>query len=400
MQNTEEEPIELETIQTATAAHTRYFSSSPAATLHEKIQGFVLRLPPHNIAHATFMQPFQCDLPPQCQETHRITHTGTTTRCKTHRRNRLNSKRSKPQPPHTRGTFHRRLQPLYTEKRKVWCSGFLPTTHGMQHSCSHSNAICTPLRHHSPSSPLPFFTTSLRHHFPSPPLPFLTTSLRHHFPSSSLPFFTTSLLHHFPSSPLPFLTTSLLHHFPSSPLPFLTTSLLHHFPSSPLPFFTTSLRHHFPSSPLPFIITSLRHHSPSSSLPLILLLCTLMWSTTLHQGQLHCFLFFCYVWLHYVLLCDLPPFIKVNCIASYSFVMYCYVIYHPSSRSTALLLILLLCMVTLCIVMWSTTLHQGQLHSFLFFCYVLLDDIPPFIISSLRILFVRNSEVLLPNFLW
>ena len=108
--------------------HTRYLSSSPAATLHGKTQGFVLRLPPHNIAHATFMQPFQCDLPPQRQETHRTTHTGTTTRCKTHRRNRLNSKRSKPQPPHTRGTFHRRLQRLYTEKHKVSCSGFLPTT--------------------------------------------------------------------------------------------------------------------------------------------------------------------------------------------------------------------------------------------------------------------------------
>ena len=94
----------------------------------EKTQGFVLRLPPHNIAHATFMQPFQCDLPPQRQETHRTTHTGTTTRCKTHRRNRLNSKRSKPQPPHRRGTFHRRLKPLYTEKHKVSCSGFLPTT--------------------------------------------------------------------------------------------------------------------------------------------------------------------------------------------------------------------------------------------------------------------------------
>ena len=52
----------------------------------------MLRLPPHNIAHATFMQPFQCDLPPQRQATHRTTHTGTTTRCKTHRRNRLNSK--------------------------------------------------------------------------------------------------------------------------------------------------------------------------------------------------------------------------------------------------------------------------------------------------------------------
>ena len=50
--------------------------SSPPATLHGKTQGFVLRLPPHNIAHATFMQPFQCDLQPELQETHRTTHTG------------------------------------------------------------------------------------------------------------------------------------------------------------------------------------------------------------------------------------------------------------------------------------------------------------------------------------
>ena len=112
-------------------------------------------------------------------------------------------KRPQPQPPHRRGTFHRRLQPLYTEKHKV-SSGFLPNA-----------------------------------------LPFLTTSHRHHVPSS------TSLPHHFPSSPLPFVTTSLRHHFPSSPLPFVTTSLRHHFPSSPLPFVTTSLRHH------PVIVSSL-----------------------------------------------------------------------------------------------------------------------------------------------
>ena len=37
----------------ATVAHTRYLSSSPAATLHGKTQGFVLRLPPQNIVHAT-----------------------------------------------------------------------------------------------------------------------------------------------------------------------------------------------------------------------------------------------------------------------------------------------------------------------------------------------------------
>ena len=52
-------------------------------------------------------------------------------------------KRPQPQPPHRRGTFHRRLQPLYTEKHKVSCSGFLPKTKPMQHSCSHYNAFCS-----------------------------------------------------------------------------------------------------------------------------------------------------------------------------------------------------------------------------------------------------------------
>ena len=84
------------------------------------------------------MQPFQCDLQPQLQETHRTTHTGTTIVAK----HIEGTKRPQPQPPHTRGTFHRRLQPLYTEKRKVSCSSFLPKTKPMQHSCSHSNAIC------------------------------------------------------------------------------------------------------------------------------------------------------------------------------------------------------------------------------------------------------------------
>ena len=89
-------------------------------------QGVVLRLHPQNIAHATFMQPLQCDLQPQLQETHRTTHTGTTTCCKTHRRNQSRPERPQPQPPHRRGTFHRRLQPLYTEKHKVSCSRLPP----------------------------------------------------------------------------------------------------------------------------------------------------------------------------------------------------------------------------------------------------------------------------------
>ena len=44
----------------ATTAHRRYLSSSAAATLHGKTQGFVLRLPPQHKPHATFMQPLQC----------------------------------------------------------------------------------------------------------------------------------------------------------------------------------------------------------------------------------------------------------------------------------------------------------------------------------------------------
>ena len=339
-----------ETTPAAPAAHTRYLSSSAAATLYGKTQGFVLWLPPHKIAHATLTQPFQCDPQPEIQETHRTTQTDTTTRCKTQRRNNSRMKRLQPQPPHSGGTFHRRLQPLYTEKHKVSCSGFLPKTEPLQHHAPFPFMVASSLPHHSPSSSLPFFTTSRPHHFPSSPLPFIITSLLHHFPSSPLPFFTTSLPHHFPSSPLPFIITSLLHHFPSSPLPFyhfpssplpfIITSLLHHFPSSPLPFVTTPLHHHFPSSPLPFLTTPLHHHFPSSPLPFLT-------TSLLHHFPWSPLPFIIASLLHppcviasysFVMYCS--PFIKVNCIASYSFVMYCYimycyVIYHPSSRSTA-----------------------------------------------------------------
>ena len=99
---------------------------------------------------ATIMQPFQCDLPPQLQETHRTTHADATTRCKTHRRNNSRQKRPQPQPPHRRGTFHRRLQPLYTEKHKVSCSGFLPKTEPLQHHAA------IPMRSASTDSKTPY----------------------------------------------------------------------------------------------------------------------------------------------------------------------------------------------------------------------------------------------------
>ena len=164
-----------------------YLSSPAAATLHGKTEGFVLRLPPQNKAHATFMQPLQCGSQHQLANlhlsTHRTTpeqndnshaaipmrsastdsktpysyaHTSTLKAAWSHRYTAAKKKttnRPQPHPSHRRGTFHRRLQPLYTEKHKVSCSGFLPKTKPMQHSCSHYNAVrsinsqtCTYLR--------------------------------------------------------------------------------------------------------------------------------------------------------------------------------------------------------------------------------------------------------------
>ena len=289
-------------------------SSSPAATSHVKTRGFVLRLPPHNIAHATFMQPFQCDLQPQLQETHRTTHTGTKILAKhiggtnrvrndrtrnrrtdevpsiaayshfTRKNTRFRAPASSPQ--HSPCNIHAAITMRFAAHSFKKRIELRTQEQPLRHHCPSSplTFVTTPLHHHFPSSPLPFLTTSLLHHFPSSPLPFRTTSLPHHFPSSPLPFVTTSFRHHSPSSPLPFFTTSLPHHSPSSSLPFVTTSLRYHSPSSSLPFFTTSLPHHFPSSPLPFLTTSLLHHFPSSR-------------TTLHRSQF-------------------------NSIASYSFLMY------------------------------------------------------------------------------
>ena len=169
-------------------SHRREKNSSPAAaTLHGKTQGFVLRLPPQNKAHATFMQPLQCGSQHQLANLHLSMHRTTpehhmttvmqpfqcdlqaqipkhpiTTHTQAHPkqleatvtlRQKKTTNRPQPHPSHRRGTFHRRLQPLYTEKHKVSCSGFLPKTKPMQHSCSHYNAVrsinsqtCTYLR--------------------------------------------------------------------------------------------------------------------------------------------------------------------------------------------------------------------------------------------------------------
>ena len=107
------------------------------------------------------------------------------------------SKRAHPQPPHTqtRGTFHRRLQPLHTEKRNVSCSGFLPKTHPVQHECSPYNTFrsITCLTRMSQQTWQQNMTAIMQ------PTSQASTSLRHHFP-------ITSVHHHFqfPRSPLPY----------------------------------------------------------------------------------------------------------------------------------------------------------------------------------------------------
>ena len=99
----------------------------------------------------TSMQPLQCDSHLRVAERQG--------------RNRLYAlKRSKPQPPHTEGTFHRRLQPLYTEKHTVSCPSFLPKTHPMSQQTWQQNMTAI-------MQPTSQVSTSLRHHFPRSLLP-------------------------------------------------------------------------------------------------------------------------------------------------------------------------------------------------------------------------------------
>ena len=77
------------------------------------------------------MQPFQCDLQAQIPKHPITTHTQAHPKqleATVTMRQQKKANRPQPHPPHRRGTFHRRLQPLYTEKHKVSCSGFLPKT--------------------------------------------------------------------------------------------------------------------------------------------------------------------------------------------------------------------------------------------------------------------------------
>ena len=137
----------------APAAQTRYLSSSPAATLHGKTQGFVLRLPPQNRALATSCGHSNAICKHCCTKHPITTHTQAHPKqleATVTLRQKKTINRPQPHPPHRRGTFHRRLQPLYTEKHKVSCSGFLPKTEPLQHHAA------IPMRSASTDSKTPY----------------------------------------------------------------------------------------------------------------------------------------------------------------------------------------------------------------------------------------------------
>ena len=103
----------------------------------------------HNMK--TFMQTLHCDLQPQIPKHPTSTHTQTHPKQlqpTVTMREPKNIKMNGPHPPPTQGTFDGRLQPLYTEKHKVSCSGFLSNSNHMQHSCIYYNATQCVLQHH------------------------------------------------------------------------------------------------------------------------------------------------------------------------------------------------------------------------------------------------------------
>ena len=152
LQNTGEEPITHQTERTATAAHTRYLSSLVGATLPEKAQGSVPKLPPktkplqhpccnynafcnitsqtcislrtwqHNMA--TVMQPFHCYRQPQIpNHPYNCAHTNATKQLEATATVGEQKSTRTIQPAHA-GTFHRRPEPFYSKKHEVSCPAF------------------------------------------------------------------------------------------------------------------------------------------------------------------------------------------------------------------------------------------------------------------------------------
>ena len=193
------------------------------------------RAPASSPTHSpcNIMQQFQCNLQPEIQEPHRTTHADTTTRCKTHRRNKSRTKRPQPQPPHRRGSFQQPAAATLHGKTQGFVLRLPPQHTAHATSCSNSNAICNQrfknrIEQRTLTQPLiakhiggtiraqndpsrnrrtneVAFIAGCRH--------FTRKNTRFRAPASS-PKHSPCNMH---ASPLPIVSTSLCHHFhPSS----------------------------------------------------------------------------------------------------------------------------------------------------------------------------------------
>ena len=200
LQNTEEEPIRARFDPSRTRRTHEVPFIAGRSHFTRKNTRFPAPAFPQNEAHVTSMQPLQCVLQLQLPNPHLSTIMATqndndpfshyTAICNQRVKKRIELRtheqpliaehrggtdsrpvRPQPHPPHTRGTFHRRPEPLYTEKHKVSCPGFPPKrspcnihaaitmrfatsaskpasldAHGntkRQRPCSHYTAICS-----------------------------------------------------------------------------------------------------------------------------------------------------------------------------------------------------------------------------------------------------------------
>ena len=259
----------------------------------------------------TIMQPFHCDLQPQIPKhpmtMHAQAHPKQLEATVTMRQKRAN--RPQPQPPHTGGTFHRRLQPLDTEKHKFLCPGFLPNANPMQHSCSPYNAFraitsqtCTYLRtwQHQMTTIMQPFQCDLQPQIPKHPM---TMHAQAH-PKQLEATVTMRQKRANRPQPQPPHTGGTFHRR-LQPLDTEKHKFL-------CPGFLPN------ANPMNVLLCSVKSHTALHQGLFFcdVSLCSVKSHTALHQGHFFCDVLLCSVKPH----THTPPFINV-----YSFVMYCYV---------------------------------------------------------------------------
>ena len=135
-------PSNLDAAITLRSAETQLQNTRRLQLLYtEKTQGLLLRLSPQIKPHATFMQPLQCVLKAKIPK-HHVT---------VMRKNRQKTSKQPLPCGLLRALAEPSLHPLHNTRylsspaaatlhgktQLVWCSGFLPKSSPMQHSCSH-----------------------------------------------------------------------------------------------------------------------------------------------------------------------------------------------------------------------------------------------------------------------